>query len=121
MNKFKKSLFLITVLCIALAITACSKDNEQNEGIDDKDVMATVNGKAISQEEYDKSLAYFKQDVENNYGEGAWETEARKGLTYKEFYEEALMDNMTMILVLLDAAEKDGIIVSILDMIDIYL
>lgn len=112
MNKFKKSLFLITVLCIALAITACSKDNEQNEGIDDKDVMATVNGKAISQEEYDKSLAYFKQDVENNYGEGAWETEARKGLTYKEFYEEALMDNMTMILVLLDAAEKDGIIVS---------
>lgn len=109
MNKFKKSLFLITVLCIALAVTACSKGDEDNKGITDKDVMATVNGKTISQEEYDKYLAYYKNDVEYKYGEGAWETEARRGLTYKEFYEDLIMDEMTKALLLLDAAEKEGI------------
>lgn len=108
MNKFKKSLFLITVLCIALAITACSKDNEENKG-NDKDVMATVNGKAISIEEYDKAVAYYKDYVEYQYGEGAWETEATKGLTYKEYYENYVMDTMTYRLLLLDAAEKEGI------------
>ena len=108
MNKFKKSLFLITVLVIALAFTACSKDNEENKSIDDKDVLATVNGKAILQDEYDKSLAYYKDYVEYQYGEGTWETEATKGLTYKEYYENYVMDTMTYRLLLLDAAEKEG-------------
>lgn len=112
MNKFKKSLFLITVLCIALAITACSKDNVPNKGIDDKDVLATVNGKAISQVEYDKSLAYYKDYVEYQYGENTWETEATKGLTYKEYYENYVMDTMTYRLLLLDAAEKEGLTAS---------
>ncbi len=111
MNRFKKSLFLITVLIIALAFTACSKGNEGNKeniSIDDKGVMAIVNGKAILQEEYDKSLAYYKDYVEYQYGEGTWEKEATKGLTYKEYYEDYVMDTMTYRLLLLDAAEKEG-------------
>ena len=108
MNKFNKSLILITVLCMALAVTACSKDNE-NKGIDDGNVIATVNGKTISQEEYDQAVAYYKDYVEYQYGEGAWETEAAKGLTYKQHYEDYVMDTMTYRLLLLDAAEKEGI------------
>lgn len=108
MNKLKKSLFLITVLVIALAFTACSKGNEENNGVDDKDVLATVNGKTILKNDYDKSLAYYKDYVEYQYGEGTWETEATKGLTYKEYYEDYVMDTMTYRLLLLDAAEKEG-------------
>lgn len=109
MNKFKKSLFLITLLCIALAFTACSQKNDQ--GIEDN-VKATVNGKAISLEEYDDAMAYYKDYVEYQFGEGVWETEASKGLTYKELYEEYVMDEMTKSLLLLDAAEKEGITVT---------
>lgn len=109
MNKFKKSLFLITLLCIALAFTACSQKN--NQGIEDN-VKATVNGKAISLEEYDDAMAYYKDYVEYQFGEGVWETEASKGLTYKELYEEYVMDEMTKSLLLVDAAEKEGITVT---------
>lgn len=108
MNKFKKSLFLIAVLCLLLAITACSEKNA-DVNVNEKDVMATVNGKAISQEEFDKALAYYKDYVEHQYGENAWESEATKGLTYKEYYEKYVMDTMTYRLLLLDAAEKEGI------------
>ena len=109
MSKFKKSLFLITLLCIALAFTACSQKNDQ--GIEDN-VKATVNGKAISLEEYDDAMAYYKDYVEYQFGEGMWETEASKGLTYKELYEEYVMDEMTKSLLLVDAAEKEGITVT---------
>lgn len=108
MNKFNKSLFLITLLCIALSVAACSNNNEE-KGIDDKDVMATVNGKAISKMEYDQAVAYYKDYIEYQYGEGAWEAEAARGLTYKEHYENYVMDTMTYRLLLLDAAEKEGI------------
>jgi parvulin-like peptidyl-prolyl isomerase len=107
MNKLNKSLFLITV-CIALAVTACSNSNK-DKGNDDENVLATVNDKAISKEEYDQAVAYYKDYVEYQYGEGAWETEAARGLTYKQYYEDYVMDTMTYRLLLLDAAEKDDI------------
>jgi len=107
MNKFNKSLFLIT-LCIALSITACSNNNGENS-MDDKDVMATVNGKAISKNEYNQAVAYYKDYIEHQYGEGTWETEAAEGLTFKDHYENYVMDTMTYRLLLLDAAEKEGI------------
>ena len=109
MNKFKKSLFLITLLCIALAFTACTNKNDQ---VMDDNTKATVNGKAILKEEYDDALAYYKDYVEYQYGEDIWETETPKGLTYKEMYEEYVMDEMTKSLLLLDAAEKEGITVT---------
>lgn len=112
MNKFKKSLFLITVLVLALVLVACSSENEDIQNTGDEDVIATVNGKAISKEEYDQAVAYYKDYIEYQYGEGAWETEATKGLTYKDYYEDYVMDTMTYRLLLQDAAEKEGLIVS---------
>lgn len=112
MNKFRKSLFLIGILVLGLAFAACSKNDEPGNLIDDKDVLVTVNGKPILQKEYEDSLAYYKDYVEYQYGEGAWETEARRGLTYKEYYENYVMDTMTYRLLLLDAAEKEGMTAS---------
>lgn len=109
MNKFKNPLFLI-ILCITFAFTACSNTN--NEGIDDEDVYATVNGKAILQKDYDNALSHYKNDIETQFGEGAWETEAARGLTYREIYEDYVIDEMTNSLLLLDAAEKEGITVT---------
>lgn len=109
MNKFKNPLFLI-ILCITFAFTACS--NTIDEGIDDEDVYATVNGKAILQKDYDNALAHYKNDIETQFGEGAWETEAARGLTYREIYEDYVIDEMTNSLLLLDAAEKEGITVT---------
>jgi foldase protein PrsA len=106
MNKFKKSLFLITLLCIALVIAACS--NSGGKDADKEGVMATVNGKPIMQKDYDDALAYYKDYVEYQLGEDAWETETPRG-TYKEIYEEYVWDEMTKSLLLLDAAEKEGI------------
>lgn len=109
MNKFKKSLFLIAVLSLALIFTACSEGNA-NEGAINEGVVATVNGKEISQDEYDKALEYYKGYVEYQYGEGTWEAEVFEGTTYKKYYEDYIMDTMTYRLLLLDAAEKDNII-----------
>lgn len=108
MNKQKKSLFLI-LLCVLLTITACSKEDTDHGDVNEEDILATVNGKIISKEEYDKALAYYKDYVEYQYGEEAWESEARPGLTYREYYEDYVMDTMTYRLLLLDAAEKEGI------------
>jgi len=106
MNKFKKSLFLITLMCIALVFTACS-DKESQDAVEG--VMATVNGKAIMQKDYDDAIAYYKSYVEYQFGEDAWEKEAARGMTYKEIYEEYVMNEMTNSLLLLDAAEKEKI------------
>ncbi len=106
MNKFKKLLFLIAILCVALVFTACSKSDSPD---DVEGVMATVNGKAIMQKDYDDAMAYYKSYVEYQFGEGVWEQEAARGLTYKEIYEEYVMDEMTKSLLLLDAAEKEGL------------
>ena len=110
MNKSKELLFLMALLCIALSFTACSNTNIQS--MDAEGVMVTVNGKAILQEEFDRALTYYKNEVEYEYGEDAWETKAERGLTYREIYEEYIMDEMTNSLLLLDAAEKEGITVT---------
>mgnify|MGYP001082863398 CR=1 FL=1 len=106
MKRFKKSFFLVALLSI-LILTACSENGTKL--VEEKDIMATVNGKAILQEEFDKAISYYKDYVEYLYGEDAWESEARAGLTYKQKYEDSVMDDMIYRLLLLDAAEKEGI------------
>lgn len=114
MNKFKKPLFAIIVLGVALIFTACSNnDNKINNNsgtIDDENVIGTVNGKAISKEEYDQAVAYYKDYVEYQYGEGSWERDAGIGMTNREYYENYVMDSLTYRLLLLDAAEKEKIV-----------
>lgn len=112
MKKFKKVICLTLALCMALAATACSKndaDGAQSNLIKQEGVLATVNGKAITQKQYDESLAAYKKMVETKYGEGSWDNVMADGKTIGDYYTGgAIMENMIFELLLIDAAEKDG-------------
>jgi len=112
MNKFKKVICLTLALCMAIGVTACSKTNTDgttSDLIKQEGVLATVNGKAITQEEYDETLAAYKNMVETQYGEGAWDQVMSDGKTLGDYYkDEAIMENIILELLLIDAAEKDG-------------
>jgi len=112
MNKFKKVICLTLALCMAIGVTACSKNNADGTASDlikQEGVLATVNGKAITQAEYDETLAAYKNMVETQYGEGAWDKVMADGKTLGDYYkDEAIMENMILELLLIGAAEKDG-------------
>jgi foldase protein PrsA len=110
MKKFKNVVSLTLVFCIALAVTACTKsDDSKSDLINQEGVLAVVNGKAIMQKDFDETLASYKKMVETQYGEGAWDTPMANGKTFGDYYkDEAIMENMVLELLLIDAAEKDG-------------
>lgn len=110
MKKFKNLVSLTLVFCMALAITACSKNDEgKSDLINQEGVLAVVNGKTITQKDFDETLASYKKMVETQYGEGAWDTQMPNGKTFGEYYkDEAIMDNMILEQLLIDAAEKEG-------------
>lgn len=112
MKGFKKFISLSLLLCIALAATACSNNNAKDSSsdlINQEGVLATVNGKAITQKEFDETLLAYKKMVETQYGEGSWDKEISPGKTLGSMYQDtAIIDNMILERVLIDAAEKDG-------------
>jgi len=106
MNKIKKSAALVIALCMVLTITACQKNNAD---VVEEGVKAKVNDKEITQEEYDEHLSVYKSMAETQYGEGAWDMEISEGQTMGSYYESTLL---VMDLLLVDAAEKEGITIS---------
>nr|WP_312578678.1 peptidylprolyl isomerase [Sedimentibacter sp.] len=110
MNKFRNLVSLTLVFCMALAITACSKNDEgKSDLINQEGVLAVVNGKTITQKDFDETLASYKKMVETQYGEGAWDTQMPNGKTFGDYYkDEAIMENMILEQLLIDAAEKEG-------------
>jgi foldase protein PrsA len=109
MNKLKKSLALVLALCMVVAVTACQKSNE---GAVEEGVKAKVNDKVITQEEYDEHLSVYKKMAENQYGAGAWDMEVSEGQTMGSYYESTLLDQLITDLLLVEAAEKEGITIS---------
>jgi foldase protein PrsA len=110
--KNKKLISLVLLICLAIGATACSnnKTDGSKASIDQEGVLAVVNGKSITQQEYDETLATFKKMVEAQYGEGSWDMEISAGQTLGSYYENgAVIDNMILEIVLVDAAEKEGI------------
>jgi foldase protein PrsA len=109
MTKFKKIIALILALSVVLAVTACD-----NKGADtvEEGVKAKVNDKVITQEDYDEHLAIIKKGAEAQYGAGAWDMEVAEGQTMGSFYESTLLDRLIEDLLLVEAAEKEGITVS---------
>lgn len=109
MIKLKKPLALIASLCMILAVTACQDNNTDKV---EEGVKAKVNDKLISQEEYDEHLSVYRKMAESQYGAGAWEMEVSEGQTMGSYYESTLLDQMIMDLLLVEAAEKEGITIS---------
>ncbi len=110
MMKLKNVVSLTLVFCVALAVTACSKnDAGKSDLINQEGVLVVVNGKAIMQKDFDETVASYKKMVETQYGEGAWDTPMANGKTFGDYYkDEAIMENMILEQLLIDAAEKDG-------------
>lgn len=112
MKGFKKLISLSMVLMLATFLGACSDktDNSAKDLIKQEGVLVVVNGKTITQEEFDENLAAYKKMVETRYGEGAWDMEISPGKTIGSMYsDESIIDNMILERLLMDAAEKDGI------------
>lgn len=109
MNKLKKTLALGIVLCMIFAVTACQNSNTDTV---DEGVKAEVNNKVITQEEYDEHLSVYRKMAETQFGAGAWEMEVQEGQTMGSYYESTLLDQLIMDLLLVDAAEKEGITIS---------
>lgn len=112
MKGFKKFISLSLLLCIALAATACSNNNANDassELLKQEGVLAVINGKTITQKEFDETLAAYKKMIETQYGEGAWDKEISPGKTIGSMYQDStIIDNMILERVLVDAAEKEG-------------
>lgn len=113
MNKLKKALALILALSMVLAVTAC--DNKGAETVEEG-VKAKINDMVITQKEYDEHLSVYKKMAETQYGEGAWDMEISEGQTMGAYYESTLLDQLIMDLLLVEAAEKEGIQMSEEDM-----
>lgn len=75
-------------------------------------LIATINGKSITQTEYNKTLATYKNMVETQYGVSAWNTEMSEGQTIGQYYESGIVDNLILESILMDSAEKEGITIS---------
>lgn len=107
MNKLKKSLALVLALCVAVTAVACNKDEQIEEG-----VKLKVNDKVLTQKEFDEYMAVYKKMAESQYGVGAWDMEIAEGQTMGDFYADSLQEQLTTDLLLVDAAEKEGITIS---------
>lgn len=108
MNNLKKSLALVLAFCLAVTSVACDNGEEKME----EGIKAKVNDKVITQQEYDEHIAIYKKMAENQYGDGAWDMEISEGQTIGNYYETNLLDQLITDLLLVDAAEKEGITIT---------
>ncbi|MCM3666987.1 SurA N-terminal domain-containing protein [Mesobacillus subterraneus] len=97
----------ILLLSIAvLVLGACSKDSSKGntEKENKEDLVATVDGKGISKQEYNKELESMKASYEQQ-GMPADQMDSKM----KEQLEKSVLDQMINAELLLQTAEKDGI------------
>lgn len=111
MTKLKKTFLLMLVLVIVLATTACNKNDAEAEVLEEG-VKAKVNDKVITEDEYNKSVDYYKNMVEQQMGVGTWEKVRTGGQTWKSYYEDKILNEMIVNMLLLDAAQKENTAVS---------
>ena len=95
------ALALSSLLCIS-AVGCSSKSN-------DSEVVATVNGKDITEKQYKSTLELYKESLESMYGTSIWDTEVEDGVKYKDKFKEIMLDQMIDIEAVVEQAKKDGL------------
>lgn len=93
-------------IMLGVSMTACSSDPKDDE------VVATVNDKKITVSEFKKELDLNKQAIESMYGESIWDKEIEKGVTYKDFFKDSVMDQMINTEILFEQAKKENLLPS---------
>lgn len=93
-------------IMLGVSMTACSSAPKDDE------VVATVNDKKITVAEFKKELDLNKQAIESMYGESIWDKEVEKGVTYKDFFKDSVMDQMINTEILFEQAKKENLLPS---------
>lgn len=93
---------LLMIFCFSILLSGCSNKTSGN------DVVATVNESEILLNDYIKTLKLYKIDIEKEYGESIWDTEAKDGITYKDYLKDSVINQMIdMEIIYQDAKEKN--------------
>lgn len=70
--------------------------------------LAKVNGESIDKEVYEKTLGLYSPSYEMQFGSDIWSTEIEKGVTFRQKFEEEILEKMINDkLILQDAKKKE--------------
>ncbi|KXZ40601.1 foldase protein PrsA [Alkalithermobacter thermoalcaliphilus JW-YL-7 = DSM 7308] len=84
----KKVLAIVVAIFAMFSLAAC---NNENANV----VVAKVNDKAITLEQFNKTLMLYKRDYESVYGKDVWEQEI-EGKTILDMFKQELLDMMIL-------------------------
>jgi foldase protein PrsA len=93
--------FLLIAIMAAMVLSGCSSEKVG--------IVAQVDGKEITQEEFDKDFQVYKGLYERQLGEGALDQEGIDGKTMGESLEESILERLIMETLILEDNEAKGI------------
>lgn len=105
MVRFNKIIVILLVVLMLPSLASCTKETEPST------VKVTVNGKIISNEDYDSKLAQMKEMYEADNGVEIWEQEIEPGVSFKQYLENMVLESMILDILLKEEAVKAGITV----------
>ncbi len=105
MLELKKNIVIFLLLLMLFNLASCTKKTEPST------VKVTVNGKIISNEDYDNKLAQMKEMYEAENGAEIWEQEIEPGVSFDQYLENMVLESMILDILLEEEAIKAGITV----------
>ena len=102
----KKTFFKILLLALAasLVLTGCNTSNE--------DIVAVVNGTKITKSDFEKTALKVGKGYEMIFGEEIWTSEVEGGKTFKEEFDNEILNVMISQEIVNQQAEKENITVT---------
>ncbi len=88
MNFRRRSIVLILILVVALLVVGCQGTSTANKGI-----VANVDSKEITKDQYNKQLALFKKNYEDMYGDKVWSLDVG-GKTFLQAVQENVLEKL---------------------------
>ena len=100
----KKRLAIILSFLLCISSVGCSSKINANE------VVAKVNGNDITVNQFQSTLALYKQSLESMYGSTIWDTEVEEGVKYKDKFKDIMLDQMIDIEAVCEQARKEKLV-----------
>lgn len=89
-KKRAKNIFIMLLLALAVLTTGCQGQDNQ---VASKDMVAKIDKKVITVENYNKQLAIFKKNYESQYGDKIWSIDVG-GKTFLSAVKENVLDKL---------------------------
>lgn len=87
------------LMVLGIMTTACSS----------KGPVAVVNGTEISISDFEKTVATYKESVQNLYGDSIWEQEIANGVKYKDELKKSILNQMIQEELVYEQAKKENL------------